>query len=148
MKKVLLIKVIFCCILIFGCKTIPKDFKLVNDKQFNNFSNNLCGNLKNEIQNKWAIHKEFDCYFYNKKLIEKIIKESTCFIGISEDELKSLFGKPNRSENSIIRYNIAKECGQNNDIYGDYNLIFRMRYDENNLKEVSSIKFDKVTRTN
>lgn len=149
MKKINIISfVLFICFC--GCNTIPKEFDLVNGS-FDESIEEDCNKLFQEVQKKWAIYAGnsdyADGYFYNKKLVERIVNNENCFIGLDTSHVISLFGNPNLKEKDVMKYNMAaKKDGEVYDFYGGYYLFFKIDYNASNT--ISTVKLGKVSVVN
>ncbi len=141
MKNFTILSLLFL-IAILGCNTIPKGFKPVNGS-LSMPADEICSITFDKIQEKWAIHNEVKCFYYNKKLIQEILDNENCFVGLDTSIVISLFGQPNLKAKDILRYSVAKECNESNQFYGDFSLKFKIDFNSNP-SIISSIKFGKV----
>jgi len=121
-----------------GCKVIPQGFTLVKG-DIEKKENEKCNELYNEIKEKWARNDSIHCFYHNQKLMEKIVDNKTCFIGLDTSEVIGLFGKPNRNGYHIT-YNLSDECQDEADsIISSYKFCFYY----NKKGEITSHKYSK-----
>ncbi len=100
---------ITCLFLAFGCGTPHKGYKLVNGELINSI-NSKCTLFFKEVKEKWAISQDSGCYYYHKKLSQKIIENKDCFIGIEIAEIEKLLGSPSVVSIPNYDYELSKNC--------------------------------------
>lgn len=133
-------KLIILSVLVFwGCGSIPKNYTAINGTFETNRTE--CNTLIKEIQKKWAKHDSFHCFYYNKKLLDKVIANRDCLIKAGKNEIINLLGEPNVNENIFFRYNLSSKCLVGDNIVSDYSLDFNF---DSTGKELQNIKFNKV----
>jgi hypothetical protein len=95
------------------------------------------------IQKRWAAYPKYRCYYHEKKLLDNIISNKDCFIGLKDSVVIALLGTPSRNESNLIQYNLAKDCENASEQFGDYSLRFYM-VSKGGSRIVSSVNLDKV----
>lgn len=128
--------------LAFGCNSIPKGYKAVNGKAGTEIQA-TCSDVYAKINKHWAMHEDIHCYYYNKKLIKAVMESEGCFVGRDTSEIIALFGKPNKNEKYVLKYNLSINCKKGYDFMADYYLRFYIDFN-NNPNIISSIQFGKV----
>ena len=112
----------FSTLFICGCSSYPKNYSAVKGEVVDS-SDKGCIDLFNEIEKKWAVYhtklKEGECYFYNKKLTERILEHRDCFIGLKIDEVTKLLGEPSQISGHNYFYLMSKNCSNEYDYIND-----------------------------
>lgn len=140
--KPLLVYLSILTILCVCCFSIPKGYRAVNGK-IPNHPNTDCSELYTNIKKRWVAYPKFTCFYYERQLLDNIIANTSCFIGLQEDEIIALFGSSSRNEYNLVEYNLAKDCKNATEQFGDYSLRFYM-VSKDGSRVVSSVKLDKV----
>lgn len=96
--------------------TVPSNFVLVNQGEANIYSQKpvICNGIFKEISENWFKDRKEPCFHYNEKLVNKIKENEMCFIGLTSDQLISLFGEPQRNEKNVVSYYMDKTCERKN----------------------------------
>lgn len=109
----------------FGCTVLPKNYVPVGHRFTGSEDNLTCQDLYGSIVRKWGHHKDFEtCYFYNEKLVNEIINNSTCFLNFNREDVKSTFGEPTIVSNRRYKYNLSKACEQIDTLFSMHSLYF------------------------
>lgn len=128
--------------LLSSCGMFSKNYQLVSGKAPTSDSDG-CSELYSKIQEMWRMHKSVHCYHYKKALVEEIMTNKQCFVGLDTSAIISLFGKPNRNELNTVEYNLSKDCQSGDDYLADYLLRFYIDFNKNP-NVISSMTFGKV----
>lgn len=139
-------KQLFCLFAIIqlssGCGMFSKNYQLVSGNAPTSDSEN-CLELYMKIEKMWRVHNSVHCYYYKKALVEEIMANKQCFVGLDTLAVISLLGKPNRKESNTIEYNLSKNCQSGDDYLADYLLRFYIDFNKNP-NVISSVTFGKV----
>lgn len=124
MKNLLIAFTVFT--FIFGCATLPKSYSPVGHNVTISNSNITCQKLFDNICKKWGNHNRFEtCFFFNIKLVSNIIENKNCFVGLNEDDIQTVFGKPTVVTPHKFKYNMAIDCKEIDTLFSMHSLYFK-----------------------
>lgn len=110
----------FLISLMFGCRSFPKDYQAIRTNNPNSYKSS-CNELYAEIKEKWAVYSyDNSCYFHNQKLMNRIIEERSCLIGLSVVEMKEIFGEPSNTSLNNFDYSLSKDCSSKDTYHTEY----------------------------
>ena len=103
---------LFLSLFLLSCQSIPKGYHTINET-YDTTGTEPCNNLMQKIKKEWAISDTCKCYYYNEKLVKKILKNKKCFIGMDTTTIIKTFGKPYFEKSMGLIYPISKKCDFN-----------------------------------
>jgi len=112
MKKLTQLILFSCLLFLLSCQSIPKGYHPINGTDVLT-GTEPCNNLMQKIKKEWAISDTCKCYYYNEKLVKKILKNKNCFIGMDTSTIIKTFGKPYFEKSMGLIYPISKKCDFN-----------------------------------
>lgn len=124
-------------ILLISCTSIPKGYHRI-DGAYEAIGNESCNKIMQKIKKKWSISDTCNTYYFNQKLVNEIIKEKNCFIGMDTSQIIKIFGRPTDTEDRSFKYSLSN-C--NELFYQNYynSLILNIKFDK-----VGGISFNKL----
>ena len=136
MKKLTQLILFSCLLFLLSCQSIPKGYQSINGT-YELTGSESCNNLMQKIKKEWAISDTCKCYYYNEKLVKKILKNKNCFIGMDSMQIINLFGKYNLEYRKDFKYSLISK-GNDCDVYFSVRTI-SFNFDLNN--KVNNVEF-------
>ncbi len=99
-----------------------------------------CSSFFMYINKNWKRHKKLNCYYNNKKLIEKFEHNKNCFSGLRMEEIKALLGEPNLEEADLFSYMLSEKCASTILHDNDYVVYFFI----NKNKKIEGVEIKKI----
>ena len=136
MKKLTQLILFSCLLFLLSCQSIPKGYHTINGT-YDTTGTEPCNNLMQKIKKEWAMSDTCKCYYYNEKLVKKILKNKNCFIGMDSLQIINLFGMYNRNDRNDFEYFFTNK-GDDCDTYYSLRTIY-FNFDLNN--KVNNVEF-------
>jgi len=124
-------------ILLISCTSIPKGYHRI-DGVYEATGNESCNKIMQKIKKEWSISDTCNCYYFNEKLVKKIITNKSCFIGMDSNQIINLFGKYNREYRKDFEYNFTNK-GDDCENYYSLRKLF-IKFDLND--KVNNVVFE------
>lgn len=113
---------LYFLLFLFSCQSIPKGYHRING-EFDATGTESCNALMQKIKKEWAINDTCNCYYYNEKLVKKIITNQSCFIGMDTASVIKIFGKQNITFGKTFNYYFSQNCKSMDSFYS-YRMLF------------------------